>query len=363
MLFGKGETLCHRLILDKLPPPPPGKTGWPWTEASPALPDTMPDGSPWPWVSIVTPSYNQGQFLEETIRSVLLQGYPNLEYMVMDGGSTDESIAIIRKYEPWLDDWVSEKDRGQCHAINKGWKQATGEILAYLNSDDPYLPDAIRRAVEALAANPGCDMVYSDGLWIDEKSEPLKIQRCEALDARKLLTGKHKTSIPQPTAFIRQFALDDIGYMDEELHMGMDYDLWFKLALRYSLYYLPGPPLAGLRFHADQKTNTRVLESRLAGLVIMNRTLRDPRCPPDIARKGEAMNIPRYLDIAGVYWRERHDFRNALDYFMRALRAGPLSTVWQLGNRATRWVYWSLLPSSWRRAIRKLRGVDDSVAI
>src|SRR5213592_2149932 len=126
-----------------LPAPPWGKSGWPWTVESPQLTDTRPDGYPWPRISIVTPSYNQGQFIEETIRSVLLQGYPNLEYIVIDGGSTDESIAILRKYEKWIAHWVSERDKGQSEAINKGFAQATGEIFAWLNSDDVYERGAI----------------------------------------------------------------------------------------------------------------------------------------------------------------------------------------------------------------------------
>ncbi len=100
------------------------KEGWPWTAGAILLPESMQDGNPWPKISVVTPSYNQGQFLEETIRSVLLQGYPNLEYIVIDGGSTDNSVEIIKKYDSWLTHWVSEEDRGQCHAINKGFTNA-----------------------------------------------------------------------------------------------------------------------------------------------------------------------------------------------------------------------------------------------
>ena len=135
--------------LAELPPPPAGKTGWPWTVESPQLPDTMPDGKPWPRISIVTPSYNQGQFIEETIRSALLQGYPHLEYIIIDGGSTDDSVGVIKKYQPWLAYWVSEEDRGQSHAINKGFERATGGIMNWINSDDFLAVDALREVAVA----------------------------------------------------------------------------------------------------------------------------------------------------------------------------------------------------------------------
>ena len=136
-----------------LPPPPPGKSGWPWTEEGERLPDAMPDGRPWPRITIVTPSYNQADYLEETLRSVLLQSYPNLEYIVIDGGSSDGSVAILRRYGPWLSHWASEPDRGQSHAINKGFARATGDIFAWLNSDDVYYPGALRMAAETLAGH------------------------------------------------------------------------------------------------------------------------------------------------------------------------------------------------------------------
>src|ERR1700758_987177 len=114
--------------LDELPPPPIDKDGWPWTDDSPQLPDATVDGKPWPLLSVITPAYNQGQFIEETIRSVLLQGYPNLEYIIIDGGSKDGTVEVIRKYERWLSYWVTEPDNGQSHAINKGFRRARGEI-------------------------------------------------------------------------------------------------------------------------------------------------------------------------------------------------------------------------------------------
>ena len=126
--------------LKELPPPPPGKTGWPWTEETPTPGDPSPAPAPGRGSASSPPSYNQGAFLEETIRSVLLQGYPDLEYILIDGGSTDGSREIIERYAPWLAYWVSEPDHGQSQAINKGFRSCSGEILTFLSSDDTYLP-------------------------------------------------------------------------------------------------------------------------------------------------------------------------------------------------------------------------------
>jgi glycosyltransferase involved in cell wall biosynthesis len=150
-------------------------------------------------VTVVTPSYNQAQFLEETIRSVLLQGYPNLEYIIIDGGSTDGSVEIIRKYEKHLSDWVSEPDRGQSHAINKGFARATGEYIAWLNSDDVYEPGIIANAVAWFAEHPECDMIYSDCALVDEAGEPMGSHYIQDYSWEILLEGD---CIPQQTVFL-----------------------------------------------------------------------------------------------------------------------------------------------------------------
>ena len=130
-------------MLTQLPQPPPDKIGWPWTEESQMLQTLQPDGSEWPGISIVTPSYNQGQFIEETIRSILLQNYPNIEFIIIDGGSNDFTLEIIKKYEKWITFWVSEKDRSQSHAINKGFERCTGELVNWICSDDMLCKDAL----------------------------------------------------------------------------------------------------------------------------------------------------------------------------------------------------------------------------
>ena len=223
--------------LGELPVPPLGRAGWPWVEESPRLPAAMPDGSPWPLISIVTPSCNQAQFLEETIRSVLLQGYPNLEYIIVDGGSTDRSVDVIRKYEPWLSYWVSEKDHGQSEAINKGWRRSHGDIVAWLNSDDTYLPGALREVAVFLAAHPETVVAYSNFCIVDERSRASLVFRVCEFD---LHSHMRSNMVPQQSAFVRRRALDAVGMLDESLHFAMDYDLWIRIARRFRIQHAPG---------------------------------------------------------------------------------------------------------------------------
>lgn len=236
--------------LSALPLPQPGQTGWPWTEGSPPLPDASSNGSPWPRVSVVTPSFNQGAFLEETIRSVLLQGYPDLELIIIDGGSADDSVSTIRKYERWLTYWTSENDRGQSHALNKGFAKATGEVFSWVNSDDLLAPGAIACALELLSsrrANWVTGAAYVGNSWNDPAKNLLKKTPSPA----ELKRGR---TYLQPSSYFRQELYAKVGGVDESLHFVMDYDLWCRFAEAGEWPVLTDRPLSLAREHSLMKT-------------------------------------------------------------------------------------------------------------
>ena len=222
--------------LQELPPPPPGKTGWPWTEASASLPDARPDGIPWPRISIVTPSFNQAQFLEATLRSVLLQGYPDLEYFVLDGKSNDGSIEIIKKYVPWLTYWVSERDGGQSAAISRGLAMSSGLFTTWINSDDMLYRDALVNHASQIGFREG--IVYvGDCQIIDEGSQPLRVHRGrvhnfeDLVRIRAIWRGEPRGYIVQPEVLFPRQLAQDVGGVDVRNHRTMDYDLWGRLLL------------------------------------------------------------------------------------------------------------------------------------
>ncbi len=206
-----------------------------------------------PLVSIVTPSYNQARFLEETIQSVLSQDYQPLEYIIVDGGSSDGSVEIIRRYADRLAWWVSEADRGQTEAINKGFARARGEIFAWLNSDDTYLPGAVAEAVACLQAHPQAGMVYGDANLVNEHGEIVGKFPAAQTDYRRLRRGY--VHIPQQTAFFRAELWRKVGPLDPTFYFAMDYDLWVRLAKVSSLYY-SGRLWANFRLHSSGKSVT-----------------------------------------------------------------------------------------------------------
>ena len=202
-----------------------------------------------PLVTVVTPSFNQGRFIRDTIESVLGQSYPRIEYLVMDGGSTDETVSILRSYGDRVA-WTSEPDRGQTDAINKGWRRARGSIVAYLNSDDTYLPGAVEKAVAGLQAHPDAGGVYGEGYHVDECGRTIDRYPTEAFDMARL---SETCFICQPTVFLRHDTVARLGYLDGSLRYCMDYDLWIRLAHASRFIYLPDY-LANTRMHAETKT-------------------------------------------------------------------------------------------------------------
>ncbi len=205
-----------------------------------------------PTISLVTPCLNQGKFIRATIESVLSQGYPNLDYRVQDGGSTDETLVVLRAYEPRVP-YVSEKDRGQADAINRGLSRATGEVLGYLNSDDILCPGALAAVGEAFASDPDLVFVWGRAGYLDEAGNAVSpyLVRPDAIE--RLADA---CFIAQPAAFFRRKVRDEIGLFDESLHHTLDYDYWLRIAKRYpwSKMRFLDRELAGCRMHADAKT-------------------------------------------------------------------------------------------------------------
>ena len=204
-------------------------------------------------VSIVTPSYNQAAFLEQTIRSVLDQDYGELEYFVVDGGSTDGSLDIIQKYDNLLTAWLSEKDSGQGEAINKGMKRARGEIVAWLNSDDTYMPGAIAAAVQAFASHPEAVLVYGDTRAVDQNNRALNVLRYRQLTLEDLLCFQ---IIGQPAVFMRRSAFEVAGGLDPSYHFMLDHQLWIKLAQQGAMVHVD-QTWASARYHLQAKNRAQ----------------------------------------------------------------------------------------------------------
>jgi glycosyltransferase involved in cell wall biosynthesis len=204
-----------------------------------------------PLISIVTPSFNQASHLEAALRSVLEQAYPNIEYIVIDGGSTDGSLDILRRYADRLAYWSSEPDSGQTDAVNKGFARAHGEILAWLNSDDVYLPGAIAEAVDYLTTHPEVGMVYGQADYIGGDGRIIGRFPSALTDYRRLRQGY--VHIPQQAAFFRARLWKMVGPLDPTFFFAMDYDLWVRIASVSRLAHMPRR-WAGFRLHGQTKT-------------------------------------------------------------------------------------------------------------
>ena len=281
----------------------------------------------YPLVSIITPSYNQAPYLEATLRSVLEQKYPNIEYLVVDGASTDGSVEIIRKYADRLSWWVSEKDHGQAEAINKGLRRAKGEFVAWLNSDDLYAQGAISKAVAVLLTNPQFGMVFSDVFSIDANNEVFNTMRYGNWNLLDLMSFH---IIGQPGVFMRRSVLERAGYLDLDYHYLLDHQLWLRMALEAPIRYIPDF-LAAARFHAAAKNVAMAAEFGREAFAIVDWM----QSQPDLAalfeedersiRAGAYLLSARYLQDGGQQGR-------AFVHYLKSLWYHP-ATAWREKRR------------------------------
>jgi glycosyltransferase involved in cell wall biosynthesis len=271
-----------------------------------------------PLVSIVTPSFNQARFLEATLRSVLEQDYPRIEYLVVDGASSDGSVEIIQGYADRLTWWVSEKDSGQSEAINKGLHRAKGEFVGWLNSDDMYLPGAVSAAVKVFQSHPGAGLIYADALAIDTVGKPFNLMRARQYTLADLLAFN---IICQPAVFMRKSVLEEVGYLDPSYHLLMDHLLWMRMAQKAPILYVQ-QIWAAARYHDQAKNRTRgAAYGREARLLISDLQSRSEFS--DLIRSDEKRILAGvegfdafYLTDAGYPW-------EALRSYGRAFRLHP----------------------------------------
>jgi glycosyltransferase involved in cell wall biosynthesis len=281
--------------LDDLPDPPPDKAGWPWTEQSDPLPETQPDGTPWPKISIVTPSYNQGEFIEETIRSVLLQGYPNLEYVVIDGGSTDDTLKVIGKYSPWVKFWESESDCGQSHAINKGFRHCSGEWGNWVNSDDFLCKDALHQfPLKSLSKNT---LYVGDCILVDRQSEPLRRHSGSVKTLEDLVrvpdVWRSGGSIPQISALFSIEMYWDMGGLNVLNHYAMDYELWANMMLSGTNIKYVESEVGYFRVYEEQKVSN-VVRTTNAIVECAKKILRESKCIKKSRKKEIKKRLEKY---------------------------------------------------------------------
>lgn len=283
-----------------------------------------------PLVSIVTPSLNQGEFIRGTIESVLSQGYPNIEYLVMDGGSTDNTLEILRSYGEHLS-WVSEPDSGQSQAINKAWKLARGEIISWLNADDLLFQDAVRQAVLAFKSS-GDDLavVYGDCDYIDEDGYYLGKYPSRRFDYEQLVL-QAEDFIPQPGTFIRHKWAAQVGMLDESLHFVMDYDLWLRLGMCARFTYL-SQKMSFARLHGGAKTISSAPQfgEELASVFI--RLVDKYEFPSNLVQRKDFILTNAFVHAASYcFW--GGDTSRARYFLYRAWRLSPLTrnrSFWRL---------------------------------
>ena len=313
-------------------------------EASPVLDER----SEWPLVSIITPSYNQGHFIEETILSVIGQDYPCLEHIVIDGGSTDGTLDILRKYDGRIK-WISEPDEGQANAINKGFQRAGGDILGWINSDDVYTEGAIKAVVGFLADHPDVTMVHGDCALIDSKGRVKSIRKTANFGLDKLLGI---VTIAQPTVFFRREVLGLIGLLDESLSFVLDWEYWVRMGI-YGLKMKHVPRVqASFREHDDSKTLSYKNLFYHERFIVLNRLFSSADTPAEIGAIASRAYSGVYASCAYFYL-QHGKFRESIISLTKAIRTWPVilfhysplfvsGALWQLAKYRLRSVRYGI---------------------
>jgi GT2 family glycosyltransferase len=276
-------------------------------------------------VSIITPSYNQAPYLEQTIRSVLEQDYPHIEYIVVDGGSTDNSAEIIQKYADRLAYWISERDSGQAEAINKGFARANGEIVAWLNSDDYYMLNTVSFVVQCFEQNPDVVMVYGDMLAVDGEGQPINVLKYKQLSLEDLLCFQ---IIGQPSVFFRRSALEKTGWLEPSFHFMLDHHLWLRLSEQGRILHVP-QVWSAARYHPAAKNRAKAAEFGREAFRVLDWAKEQPGLAESVLRvKRRALASAHRYDAR--YLLDGGEAAAALGAWFRALFVHPPTALARL---------------------------------
>jgi glycosyltransferase involved in cell wall biosynthesis len=279
--------------VDELPAPESTKTGWPWTRESDRVPCLMPDGKPWPRISIVTPLLNQKPFIEETIRSILLQGYPDVEHIVIDGGSTDGSLDAIERYSAWVKCAV-HKGEGQSAAVNRGITMATGELIGWQNSDDFYGQDCFQRAALAAADRPDVDIFNGTvrGFQGHDSCPPWLFENCNEFSQERFL---EEVCVMNQSMFFRRKIFERGLFLNDDLHYAMDLDFFWRLSLEGCRYLMVPEMIGYYRQHDKAKSTSYNVRADLESYGILRGLCADKRLDRRLRLRARQQLRARFL--------------------------------------------------------------------
>jgi len=340
----------HCPVLEDLPPPSLGKTGWPWTEECKQIPETMPGDKIWPKVSIVMPSYNQADFIEESIRSVLLQGYPDLELIIIDASSTDGTLGIIRKYEKWLSYWVSEPDHGQSNAINKGLAKCTGELFNWQNCDDILVPDSLAIMAKTMVDHPEAGYAYGYAIIVDENRKFLFERKIQFDDQTGLIVNLESyitalISGIQPGSLMKLELVNRVGGIDEELDYVMDTDLGLRLTL-VKPFLCVDEPVVYARSHPNAKTYLYNSKRAKERLLIARKLFKDNSMPTGYSK------LKRKAFATAHEYAWKNYVVSKVDW--RAYRHAVMVDVYSRRIDCRKWAIWRILCLKLREMFAKM---------